>query len=280
MNWWSWRKPSVPAQVIDPEALVRFRCNICGAPGEAPMKAFGREDASCNGCGSTVRMRAVVHHVSMAAFGKSLALTDFPQRRDIRGVGLSDWDEYARRLASSVSYSNTFYHQEPFLDVTNVPEEMMATCDFVISTDVFEHVAPPVSRAFDGALRLLKPGGTLVLTVPFMTELTETREHFPHLQRFEITGSGKGPFKLLNTRADGSKEEFDDLVFHGGPGTTLEMRVFARESLQRELERAGFTDIRFADEPVAEFGIYWQVPWSIPIVARAPSAAATPVGGC
>jgi len=249
---------------------VRFRCNVCGSPAKCDLFEMGRETSTCPACRSTVRMRSIVHLVSMAVFGKSIALPDFPSRPDIRGIGLSDWDEYARRLASRVNYTNTFYHQEPLLDITAVPDTMAGTCDFVISTDVFEHVTPPVARAFEGALKLLKPGGTLVLTVPFMTEQSETREHFPNLHRFEVLGEGAGPFKLVNTRVDGVVESFDNPVFHGGPGETLEMREFAKDSLRLELERAGFTEIRFADEPVREFGIYWRYPWSIPVVARAP----------
>jgi SAM-dependent methyltransferase len=250
---------------------IRFRCNICGGAGARRVLAeFGRENASCDTCHSTVRMRGVVHLVSMAMFGKSLALPEFPVRPDIRGIGMSDWDEYANRLASRVTYTNTFYHQEPHLDVTEVPEELAGSCDFVISTDVFEHVAPPVSKAFDGALRLLKPGGYLVLTVPFATEESETREHFPTLHNYKIVAHQDGRFKLINTLPTGEVEEFEDLIFHGGPGTTLEMRLFAKQALQRHFEYAGFTDIRFADESVPEFGIHWLHPWSVPVVARAP----------
>ena len=263
-SWWE--------LVVARFRTARFRCNVCGSACECDSLDLGRENSSCIECGSTVRMRSIVHLVSMAVFGKSLALPDFPSRPDIRGIGLSDWDVYARGFASSFNYTNTYYHQEPLLDITNVPDSLADSCDFLISTDVFEHVAPPVSRAFEGALKILKPGGTLVLTVPFTNGLTDTqtREHFPDLHRFELHGEAEGPFKLVNTRADGGVEEFDDLVFHGGPGTTLEMRVFSRKSLERELQRAGFTNIEFTSKRVREFGILWRYPWSIPVVARAP----------
>jgi SAM-dependent methyltransferase len=268
----TWLDSFISRRRLVPGRNNRFRCNVCGAQAQCAAEEFGRETSSCNACKSTVRMRSIVHHVSMAIFGKSIALPEFPHRPDIRGVGLSDWDEYARRLAERVSYTNTYYHQEPFLDVTNVPDASAGSCDFVVSTDVFEHVAPPVSRAFDGALKLLKPGGTLVLTVPFATEITETREHFPRLGRFEIVEPTSGHYRLINTRDDDVVEHFDDLIFHGGPGTTLEMRVFARASLEAELKRAGFTNIRFDDTPVPRFGIYWLYPWSVPIIAQAPMA--------
>jgi SAM-dependent methyltransferase len=214
-------------------------------------------------------MRSIVHLVSDGLFGKSLALDDFPRRKDLRGVGLSDWDEYARRLADRLDYTNTYYHQEPQLDITRIAPEAEHSCDFIISTDVFEHVEPPVSRAFEGARRLLKPGGLLVLTVPFTIESDQTLEHFPELHDWKLVQRDDGGYTVHNRRRDGTVEEFPHPVFHGGPGTTLEMRVFSRESLLRDLRNAGFSDIRVADEPVPEFGIHWPVTWSLPIVARA-----------
>lgn len=253
-------------------AVLDYRCNVCGSAANSPRDELGRENATCPDCGSTVRMRAIVHLVSMAVFGESLALPDFPERRDICGLGLSDWHRYAAPLAEKFNYSNTFYHQEPFLDITDVPEARRGSCDFVISSDVFEHVLPPVNKAFEGARRLLKPGGSLILTVPFATERKHTREHFPTLnvKDFEIVGGEQGPWRLINRRQDGVVEEFDQLVFHGGPGETLELREFARASIRKELKAAGFVDIQFAQRHVPEFGIYWKHPWSIPVVARAP----------
>ena len=248
-----------------------FKCNVCGAVARCKGADISREADSCSSCHSSVRMRAIVHLVSVALFGKSLALPDFPRRPDLRGVGLSDWDVYARGFASKLSYTNTYYHQEPLLDITRVPDSMAGTCDFLVSSDVFEHVTPPVSAAFEGAFRLLKPGGTLVLTVPFATDQAETREHFPLLHHFELLSRSDKSLFLRNTRTDGVVEEFENHVFHRGPGSTLEMRMFSRDALQAELERAGFVDIRFTDEHVSQFGIFWAHPWSVPIVARRPA---------
>lgn len=244
-----------------------FQCNVCGAFNHCEKEDLGRENSSCSNCGSAVRIRSIVHHVSMALFGMSLPLTLFPKRPDLRGIGLSDWDGYAGPLARRVDYTNTFFHKDPLLDITNILDDMEGTCDFVISTDVFEHVMPPVDRAFRGAFKLLKPGGTLILTVPFMIEEDETREHFPDLYDYRLETGEDGVTRLHNVRRDGGRETFDDLCFHGGPGTTLEMRLFARNAIQRDLANAGFSSVRFDSEFIPQYGIFWRYPWSTPIIA-------------
>lgn len=246
-----------------------YRCNVCGFLNETPVEALGRETPDCLGCGSTLRMRAIIGLLGRHLFGSALSIADFPLRKDTYGVGLSDWEEYAHRLAARLTYTNTFYHQEPRLDITDVPEALVGRHDFVISTDVFEHVAPPVSRAFEGAKRLLKPGGVLILTVPYATETTETVEHFPDLHDWSLDASTDGSWRLLNRTKNGEDQAFGDLVFHGGPGTTLEMRVFARSSLLQELADAGFKGIRVADEAIPEIGVVWPVSWSLPVLAYA-----------
>lgn len=245
---------------------MHYTCNICGRENEFVESRLGRENPDCDGCGSTVRMRSIIGLLTNALFGTVAPLEQLPVRREIRGVGLSDWDEYARRLAERLDYTNTYYHQEPRLDITDVGEHQEGTCDFVISTDVFEHVLAPVSKAFVGARKLLKPGGLLVLTVPYSLD-AQTLEHFPHLHEWRLEQDDAG-WVLHNRRPDGTEESTRDLIFHGGPGCTLEMRLFCRDDLIRYLYEAGFRDVRIASEPVAEIGVVWQHAWSLPIVAR------------
>lgn len=246
---------------------MRYTCNICGSENELVESRLGRETPDCIGCGSTVRMRSIIGLLTHALFGTLEPLDRLPERRGLRGVGLSDWDEYARRLAERFDYTNTYYHQEPRLDITDVDDARSGTCDFVISTDVFEHVLAPVGKAFVGARKLLKAGGVLVLTVPYSLD-AETREHFPHLHDWRLEHDGSD-WVLHNRRADGSEEQLRDLVFHGGPGSTLEMRLFCRDDLIKHLHAAGFRDVRIASEAMPEIGVIWHHPWSLPIVARA-----------
>ena len=48
---------------------------------------------------------------------------------------------------------------------------------------------------------------------------------------------------LAGTRLDGTAFSARDVVFHGGPGTTAEMRLFGRDDVRAHLQRAGFVDV-------------------------------------
>ena len=250
---------------------MAFRCNICGTRNRLILEQMSRESGECAGCGSTVRMRSVVRCLSLALFGRSVRLTDLAVDRSIRGTGLSDWDGYATKLASLFRYANTFYNAEPRLDITDPPADLFGTADFVISSDVFEHVAPPVDRAFTGAFNLLKPGGTLVFTVPY-NKGGETIEHFPNLNDFQVLEFGP-VYYLINRRANGEYEVFDDIVFHGGAGQTLEMRIFSESDVVLRLQRSGFERIVVHRENDPAFGIIHRENWSLPITAVKPGEA-------
>jgi SAM-dependent methyltransferase len=229
-----------------------------------PVDHIDRERPSCDRCHSTVRMRAVIHTLSMELFGKSLPLPEFPRRNDLRGLGISDWSGYADTLARKLDYSNTFYHREPFLDLKDVPGAYTGKFDFIICSDVLEHVEPPVNKAIVNLYRMLSPNGVLLLTVPYTLGEGGTLEHFPELHRYTVIYTPFGKF-LLNLTRDLRVQGFKDLVFHGGTGSTLEMRVFTRDGLLLALEAAGFSRILIHEDPYPEFGILWKTNWSLPI---------------
>lgn len=248
-----------------------FRCNVCGADAPRPER-LDRETPSCPTCGSTPRFRSVVHALSLGLFGESLVLPDFPTRPDLRGVGLSDWSGYAVPLAAKLGYSNTYLHTEPRLDILAPDPALDGMLDFLVSSEVFAHVPPPARRALDAAHRLLRPGGVLVLTVPYGLE-GDTVEHFPELHDWTLS-ERDGRTVLVNSTVDGRVQEFDDLAFHGSDGLTVEMRVWSLPSLLRELGAAGFTDVTVLGDDVPEHGIAWPNRCSRPILARRASHAA------
>jgi SAM-dependent methyltransferase len=203
--------------------------------------------------------------VVVETLGRPIALPDMAPAKHIRGIGLSDTTIYAAALAAQFDYVNTFLHARPRLDITDPDFPRYGGQDFVVASDVFEHVPPPVARAFENVRRLLAPGGKLIFSVPYSLD-TDTVEHFPNLHEWRIETADGEP-TLLNRAFDGTVTVHKHLVFHGGGGSTLEMRRFARAALERDLSDAGFSSFRVADEPYLPFGIHWPEPWSVPMVA-------------
>jgi hypothetical protein len=263
--------------------VLRFRCNICGKENRSKIKDLTREKPSCKKCGSNVRLRSLIHLLSIELFGESIPLTDFPEDKNVVGIGMSDCNEYAKRLAKKLNYTNTFFHKQPMLDIQNIGTEHYGKHDFVISSEVFEHIEPPVSRAFINLKKMLREGGFVIFSVPFIYEAPETIEHFPELHTYSIDNN-KGNRTVRNITKNGAVQTFENAVFHGGNDTsiaqrfnkiishresvTLEMRLFTKNSLIREFRDAGFTDLKFFDEEELRWGIVWTHHFSFPIVAR------------
>lgn len=234
-----------------------------------PRSQIRRELPSCAACSATLRWRAIVAALSWELFGDIRTIDEFEGAGHLVGLGTSDWEGYGLRLALVCAYRNTFYDREPRLDLAApVPAPFVSSCDFVLSSDVLEHVPPPVDVSIGNLRRLLKPGGVLVCSVPTVVS-GPIVEHFPRLADYEVVEREGSPV-LLNRLPDGTTEVFEDLVFHGGVGATLEMRLFSGPALIESLERAGFVDVRPFDHQAPERGILWDEPWTWPVTARAP----------
>jgi SAM-dependent methyltransferase len=244
----------------------KFLCNICGTECERPPQGLAREGSGCDVCHSSMRVRALIALLSEELLGIPMTLVEFPVMKGIRGIGMSDFPELAEKLAHKLDYTNTFYHQAPQFDVTKPDPADYGRYDFILSTEVMEHVPPPVEDAFANLFRMLKPDGLLVMTTPY-TLGGKTKEHFPELHNYTLAPLDEKTV-LVNRRRDESIEVFEDLVFHGGPGSTVEMRVFTEESLRENLLQVGFSSVRVATGNVPEFGIEHAENWSLPIVAR------------
>jgi SAM-dependent methyltransferase len=239
---------------------------VCGAASPAPAQGFDRERASCAHCGSTVRLRGLVSLISMEIFGVPLTLDEMPVMKSLRGIGMSDPPALAERLAEKFDYTNTFYHQAPRFDVVSMDERHLGQYDFIVSSEVLEHVPPPVDRAFATLHRMLKPDGVLLLTVPYSLK-PSTAEHFPELHDFRVVQVGGRPV-LVNRTREGRVEVFENLVFHGGDGSTVEIREFTESSLLALLKDAGFEQVVIRGENVAAHGVVHGERWSLPVAAR------------
>ena len=241
-------------------SLLRFTCNVCNSP--CSVETLDREIPSCRKCRSNVRFRWAVQALSTGLFGRSLPLKEFPRNRKIRGIGLSDWGPIAKPLAKRFDYKNTFLHREPRLDIMNPPAGA-GPYDFIIATEVLEHVPPPVQNAFDNLADLLKPDGFVVFSSPWEST-GDTHEHFPELFEWEVM-KFRGDYALLNRTRDGRLEAFENLVFHDGPGETLEIRVFSKDGLLANCKAAGFESVMAENNPA--HGIVWD-DWSRGMILR------------
>lgn len=245
---------------------IQFQCNICDAPNRCPRSQLGREIPSCQGCKSTVRGRALMRMLSREIFGIDLRLPDFPVLKGIRGLGMSDSLDYANRLTEKFDYRNTYYDREPKFDITQPDERELGSYDFIISSEVLEHVVAPVENAFLNLRRLLKPNGVLLLTVPYRLQ-GEIEEHFGQMSDYGFAQVG-GRTVLVRKANAGNYQVFDNVIFHGGQGTTLEMRVFSETSLKKAFHDAGFGSVHVYSEECVAFGVIHHEPWSLPLRAR------------
>ena len=245
-------------------------CNFTGKTFELEENEKGREVGVR--FGYNARFRALGYVFSKLLYGEIKILCDVPVDKTIKGIGMSD-SGYASIFHEKFNYTNTYYHKEPFLDINNNNHVAnYNNLNFIISSDVFEHVNPypGLHIAFQNLYKMLKSGGFLIFSVPYTNHDTiDHKEHFPELYDYKII-SNNGKFQLLNTTQGGKKQVFENLCFHGGPGNVLEMRVFSKKSLFDFLEKAGFTDITAheGDENMHKYGIYWSQGCSLIISAK------------
>ena len=248
--------------------MVEFRCNLCGAYNSLsdPLKKH-RELLNCVGCGSSARFRGVVHAIQRELLGDQLGVVfrSAIERRKVTGIGFSDSDIYAGELARIFSYTNTFYHMDPVLDIMSTESvAKYQAVDFVVCSDVLEHVPPPAITAFQNLRKLVRTGGVLILTVPYL-EGYETIEHYPHLYKWKTVKLDDGYHVVLNLRrGDLGRpnrapyvECFTRPEFHGGPGEVLEMRLYGEGDLRARLAYAGFSSVEAIEANLPDIGYVW-----------------------
>jgi hypothetical protein len=235
---------------------MTFFCVACLRPSKAKKGTFGREGANCFWCNATSRDRAMLLNIHYAFFSKLLK----NPRSVPKIIGVSDGHliEKILKTVYKSHYQNYHYHQEPKLDITQVPLNLYSSADIVSCTEVLEHVAPPVDLAFSGLRKLLRKNGTIVLSVPHSDSTGVHLEHFPEMTDAQLILDEKP--RLVGNLKNGKKAEFSNLIFHGGVGFTLEYRVFSFHSLKKEILGSGFTEFKL-NRNIRAFGIKWES-WS------------------
>jgi SAM-dependent methyltransferase len=152
--------------------------------------------------------------------------------------------------------------------------ENFGKIDYVICSEVMEHVPPPIELAFNNMRELLGEDGVCIFSVPYSLD-DETVEHFPNLFDWQIEHLGDGTKRLINTTFKGDRETFDDLCFHKGPeifdsdgvliegsSDSLEMRLFCERRLRQQITKAGLEISDIIDMNIPEFGLIQSEKWS------------------
>lgn len=231
---------------------IQFRCNLCGFVNIAMSDTSKVPGPLCAKCNSSTRFRLIAYAFSKFVLSSTGYMPDaFNEGVRVRGVGLSDAPPIARSFERTVGYTNTFFHKEPKLDIMS-PSQIYSDLDYVISSDVFEHTAPPVETPFHNSYRMLKHGGKLLLSLPTQEDYVE---HFPSLNDYKIISS-ENEHLLVNATHQGKLEVFKNLRFHGGPGSTLEMRIFSRARVEQLLAEAGFRETKIVAANLPVYGIF------------------------
>jgi hypothetical protein len=196
-----------------------FTCNVCGQRSLfQTAHYFNPEEPSCGECQSNVRMRWLVHRLSLELFDRSILLPEFPCEKTIIGLGLTDPEPIAAGLARRLTYLNTYLTNEPRLNIRFDPSPL-GELDFLIASEVFEHVEPPVIEAFHNSARLLKDSGVLLLTTPWVWD-GDPAAAIPELFDWKLDREEKS-WVIENRKPDGQVERFADMSFDGTPGASL-----------------------------------------------------------
>lgn len=250
-----WRQglPAGLTQLCEEPGKLKGYCGVCQRSAVFAFDATAkvpnlREDMTCSHCGLNARIRVVVEALRRELAGReqlriyiteqSTPLYRLLKRRYRRVTGseylLAPWVDRLRVwLRHHLHSLEKLNHQ----DVTRLS---FADQDFdaLVSCDVLEHV-PDYQRALREFARVLRPGGALVLTVPFLHRDTTTNVR-------------------ARVNAAGNVEHLQEPEYHGDPVRftgILAFYNFAWDLLDR-MREAGFADAAWCLPWQPEQGIF------------------------
>ena len=189
------------------------RCGVCGEQGRQIRQRWvlsrdlarrwglglaERESMFCEHCGSSLRVRRIAE-VLVALYGEGASsLAALVRENGFRALRIAEINSIGRMhsfLAESPRHVHVEYPEEDIQALSWADESF----DLVVTSETLEHVPDP-RRALEETLRVLRPGGRHVFTVPIDTSLAESRarEGLPA----EYHGRGGGPFGLVTRKAD------------------------------------------------------------------------------
>ena len=223
-------------------------CQVCGGPSplvvdhqfSAPGSINFRERFACPRCQLNSRQRFVAHLV-----GTEVARRGGRPRVYLHEQITSFYDWAQRSLAADVVGSEYLGPDVPagaVIDGIRHEDALALTFadgsfDVIISQEVFEHV-PSIEPAIEETVRVLAPGGRLLLSVPFNRGMVDS------VQRARIV--------------DGELEHLMEPAFHGNPLSDEGSLVFYDYGwdLLDRLRAAGLTDVNIVGVWSALYGYF------------------------
>jgi SAM-dependent methyltransferase len=153
------------------------QCNVCGWEGRAFTDDQWHPGTICPQCGSQVR-----HRILAAIFDGLADVFGLDERALLTGRDILHFAP-ERQLRERISKAAGKYVTADFergdcdlrLDISAMPSVPDASFDVLIACDVLEHV-PDDRAAMREISRVLRPGGTAILTVPQLDPPASTDE--------------------------------------------------------------------------------------------------------
>ena len=210
-------------------------CPMCAGPIGNPAH---QEDLGCENCGSTWRAQACwVTLLQSLGYSTGTDVSAIATDLSRKGLGISDDWRLARVISQKFDYTNTYLHRFPKLDLREIPAEARNFFEFVICSDVLEHIDPPLQSAFQGLLQLLQEGGFAVVSVPLCDD-EEAHEFYPDLKTWNVKEG-----KVFWTDVHGEEHVDRNPEFHGGEGQVLAFRRYSVQTITNTLLNAGFRHV-------------------------------------
>ena len=213
-------------------------CTICGHTGAFLNPDKGREGHQCPNCSASSRNRLVMLTLGRVLGYGGLPLHEWPADKNRKLLESSPRGPHVMFLQNKFDFvapefdpGKTDASPEQFSDVQDL-KFSDDSFDVVLSSDVFEHVRHD-ERGFREVLRVLKPGGSLILTVPYSHSMAQTE--------VRVQVDGDEDIHLMEPR------------YHGGGGSTLQYRTYGRD-LMALLNEIGYAVGHFQVE-LPQYGI-------------------------
>lgn len=192
---------------------TRGRCAVCGAEGRQVHNGWvlsrelrrrygaqlaARESLFCERCGCSLRVRRIAEVLVDLYATRATTLVELVREDAFRALSVAE--------INSIGRMHPYLAEAPGLLHVEYPDEDIqalsfadASFDLVLTSETLEHVPDP-RLGLRETLRVLRPGGRHVFTVPVDPSLPATRSRagLPP----EHHGRGGGPYGLVTRKAD------------------------------------------------------------------------------